>query len=67
MVGGSLPELRQEGAQPEVGRKKSCACTRNGGPTRARAGSRRVAAQPTPGGKRLDLVYMRAERAVETV
>jgi len=25
------------------------------------------AAQPTPGSKRLDLVYMRAERAVETV
>jgi hypothetical protein len=33
MVGGSLPELRQEGAQPEVGRKKSCACTQKGGPT----------------------------------
>ena len=31
MVGGSLPELRQEGAQPEVGRKKACACTQKGG------------------------------------
>ena len=66
MVGGSLPELRQEGAQPEVGRKNLAHAREKAG----RPGSGRIsasAAQPTPGSKRLDLVYMRAERAVETV
>ena len=53
MVGGSLPELRQEGAQPEVGRKKACACTQKGGrPGRGQDLSKRSptdAGQQAPG------------------